>query len=123
MTREEFQDRCRVRRLDIGDSVSAFDCYDEDLNDFILNEASLYRNALLSVTYVVEDKITDEVLAYFSLSNDKISISDFENKTDFNRFRKHKFTNQKRLRSYPAIKIGRLAIAKSAQRQSIGTYL
>ena len=123
MTREEFQDRCRVRRLDIGDSVSAFDCYDEDLNDFILNEASLYRNALLSVTYVVEDKITDEVLAYFSLSNDKISISDFENKTDFNRFRKHKFTNQKRLRSYPAIKIGRLAIAKSAQRQTIGTYL
>lgn len=123
MTREEFQDRCRVRRLKIGDSVSAFDCYDEDLNDFILNEASLYRNALLSVTYVVEDKITDEVLAYFSLSNDKISISDFENKTDFNRFRKHKFTNQKRLRSYPAIKIGRLAIAKSAQRQSIGTYL
>ena len=123
MTREEFQDRCRVRRLDIGDSVSAFDCYDEDLNDFIPNEASLYRNALLSVTYVVEDKITDEVLAYFSLSNDKISISDFENKTDFNRFRKHKFTNQKRLRSYPAIKIGRLAIAKSAQRQSIGTYL
>lgn len=123
MTREEFQDRCRVRRLDIGDSVSVFDCYDEDLNDFILNEASLYRNALLSVTYVVEDKITDEVLAYFSLSNDKISISDFENKTDFNRFRKHKFTNQKRLRSYPAIKIGRLAIAKSAQRQSIGTYL
>ena len=112
MTREEFQDRCRVRRLDIGDSVSAFDCYDEDLNDFILNEASLYRNALLSVTYVVEDKITDEVLAYFSLSNDKISISDFENKTDFNRFR-----------NYPAIKIGRLAIAKSAQRQSIGTYL
>lgn len=104
MTREEFQDRCRVRRLNIGDSVSAFDCYDEDLNDFILNEASLYRNALLSVTYVVEDKITDEVLAYFSLSNDKISISDFENKTDFNRFRKHKFTNQKRLRSYPAIK-------------------
>lgn len=123
MTREEFQDRCRVRRLNIGDSVSAFDCYDEDLNDFILNEASLYHNALLSVTYVVEDKITDEVLAYFSLSNDKISISDFENKTDFNRFRKHKFTNQKRLRSYPAIKIGRLAIAKSAQRQSIGTYL
>ncbi len=123
MTREEFQDRCRVRRLNIGDSVSAFDCYDEDLNDFILNEASLYRNALLSVTYVVEDKSTDEVLAYFSLSNDKISISDFENKTDFNRFRKHKFTNQKRLRSYPAIKIGRLAIAKSAQRQSIGTYL
>lgn len=87
----------------------------------MLNEANLYRNALLSVTYVVEDRDTDEVLAYFSLSNDKISISDFESKTEFNRFRKHKFVNEKRLRSYPAIKIGRLAIAKPAQHQSIGT--
>lgn len=90
---------------------------------FVLNEVGFYRSALLSVTYVVEDKATDEVLAYFSLSNDKISISDFESRTDFNRFRKHKFVNEKRLRSYPAIKIGRLAIARSAQRQSIGTYL
>lgn len=123
MTREEFQNRCLVRRLNIGDSVSEFDCNDEDLNDFILNEACLYRNALLSVTYVVEDKETHDVLAYFSLANDKISISDFESKTDFNRFRKHKFANEKRLRSYPAIKIGRLAISRKAQHQSIGTYL
>ncbi|MDE7335378.1 MAG: GNAT family N-acetyltransferase [Muribaculaceae bacterium] len=103
--------------------VSSFDCNDEDLNDFLLNEANLYRNALLSVTYVVEEKETDQVLAYFSLSNDKVSISDFDSKTEFNRFRKHKFVNEKRLRSYPAIKIGRLAISKDAQHQSIGTYL
>lgn len=103
--------------------MSSFNCEDEDLNDFILNEASLYRSALLSVTYIVEDKLSKDVIAYFSLSNDKISISDFESKTDFNRFRKHKFVNEKRLRSYPAIKIGRLAIAKSVQHQSIGTYL
>ena len=123
MTREEFQNRCIVRRLNTGDSILVFDCDDEDLNDFLLNEANLYRNALLSVTYVVEDKITREILAYFSLSNDKISISDFESTTEFNRFRKHKFVNEKRLRSYPAIKIGRLAIASSVQHQSIGTYL
>lgn len=123
MTREEFQDRCKVRRLKLGDTISAFDCNDEDLNDFLVNEASLYRNALLSVTYVVEDKGTNEALAYFSLSNDKVSISDFESKTEFNRFRKDKFVNEKRLRSYPAIKIGRLAISKTIQRQSIGTYL
>ncbi|MDE5749141.1 MAG: GNAT family N-acetyltransferase, partial [Duncaniella sp.] len=63
------------------------------------------------------------VFAYFSLSNDKISISDFENKTEFNRFRKHKFVNEKRLRSYPAIKIGRLGVSKQIRKQSIGTYL
>lgn len=123
MTHKEFEERCLVRRLNIGDSISAFDCNDEDLNDFILNEACLYRNALLSVTYVVEDKTTHDILAYFSLANDKISISDFESKTEFNRFIKHKFVNEKRLRSYPAIKIGRLAISQKAQHQSIGTYL
>lgn len=123
MTLDEFQSRCRVRRLNPGDRVTAFDCKDDDLNDFLINESSLYRDALLSVTYIVEDKVTSEVLAYFSLSNDKISLSDFESKTEFNRFRKNKFVNEKRLRSYPAIKIGRLAIADSAQHQSIGTYL
>ena len=74
MTHQEFQERCSVRRLNIGDVITSFDCNDEDLNDFILNEANLYRETLLSVTYVVEDKKTKEVLAYFSLSNDKISI-------------------------------------------------
>lgn len=123
MTREEFYNSCQVRRLCIGDVITSFDCSDEDLNDFILNEANLYQNALLAVTYVVESKDTREVMAYFSLSNDKVSISDFESKTEYNRFRKHKFVNEKRLRSYPAIKIGRLAISKSAQNQSIGTYL
>ena len=123
MTREDFQQTCSVRRLEMGDIVSKFECGDEDLNDFILNESNLYRNALLSVTYVVEHKQTKEVIAYFSLSNDKISISDFESKTEFNRFRKHKYENEKSLLTYPAIKIGRLAIATSAQHQSIGTYL
>lgn len=123
MTREEFQSRCNVRRLHVGDVVERFDCGDDDLNDFLLNESQQYRNALLSVTYVVEDKQTGEILAYFSLSNDKVSISDFDSKTEFNRFRRHKFVNAKRLRSYPAIKIGRLGISKSIQHQSVGTYL
>ena len=118
MTREEYQERFRIRRLNPGDIIAEFDCSDEDLNDFLHNEANLYRNALLSVTYVLEDKTTNEIIAYFSLS-----ISDFGSKTEFNRFRKHKFVNEKRLRSYPAIKIGRLAISRKAQHQSIGTYL
>lgn len=80
MTREEFYESCQVRRLNIGDVITAFDCSDEDLNDFLINEANLYRNALLSVTYVVESKATNEVLAYFSLSNDKISISGIYNR-------------------------------------------
>lgn len=123
MTAEDIRQRITIRRLNVNEKVETFDCNDEDLNDFILNEAHLYREALLSVTYVVEDKRTKQVLAYYSVSNDKISITDFDNKTEFNRFRKHKFVNEKRLRSYPAVKIGRLAISKEAQHQSIGSYL
>lgn len=43
MTREEFQERCVVRRLTMDDTIAIFDCNDEDLNDFLLNEANLYR--------------------------------------------------------------------------------
>lgn len=47
------------------------------------------------MTYLINDKKTGELAAYFSLANDKISITDFESKTDFNRFRKQKFVNEK----------------------------
>ena len=48
MTRQEFQDRCRVRKLSIGESIVTFDCGDDDLNDFLINEAKNFRDALLS---------------------------------------------------------------------------
>lgn len=111
-----------VRRLTEGEKVESFDCGDADLNDFILNTAPLYRDELLAVTYVMEDE-KGKVLAYFSLSNDKVSMSEFESKTEFNRFRKHLFVNSKRLKSYPAVKIGRLAVDLTARGLHIGTQL
>ncbi len=44
-----------IARLEEGETVKAFDCGDEDLNDFILNESTLYRKEKLAVTYVLED--------------------------------------------------------------------
>ena len=96
----------RVRPLEEGERVKSFDCGDDDLNDFILNAAHLYREELLAVTYVMEERSSGKVLAYFSLMNDKVSLNEFENKTEFNRFRKHHFANEKRIKSYPAAKIG-----------------
>lgn len=111
-----------VRRLDKGEIVESFDCGDADLNDFIIHESPLYRNALLAVSYVAE---TDEkkAIAYFSLANDKVSLSDFDNKTEFNRFRKHRFVNEKRLKSYPAVKICRLGTDVSARGYGLGSEL
>ena len=53
----------KIRRLAINDRISNFNCGDEDLNDFILNESQLYRGEMLAVTYVIEDN-NGVILAY-----------------------------------------------------------
>lgn len=100
-----------IHRLGIDEQVKSFDCGDADLNDFILNDSGLYRKSLLSVSYVFEapgDVNHEQIAAYFSLANDRVSLSDFPCKTAFNRFRRHRFVNEKRLKSYPAVKICRI---------------
>lgn len=115
-----------IRKLGPEERVKSFDCGDADLNDFILNESGSYRQALLAVTYVFED-IDDvnheHIAAYFSLANDRVAITDFQNKTEFNRFRKRRFANAKRLKSYPAVKICRLAVNKEEKGLYIGEFL
>ena len=123
MTTAEIQNAFQIRKLAEGEAVSRFDCGDDDLNDFLLNDADVYRKALLSVTYVLENKETKEVVAYFSLANDRICIEDFPTSTDFNRFRKHRFVQAKRIRSYPAAKVCRLGVDNSVKGQSIGKFI
>lgn len=115
-----------IRKLGKHETVKSFDCGDADLNDFILNESGLYRKSLLAVSYVfesVDDTNHERIAAYFSLANDRVSLADFPNKTAFNRFRKHKFVNEKRLKSYPAVKICRLAVSMDLKGQRIGEFL
>ena len=115
-----------VRRLEKGEKVKTFNCGDDDLNDFIINEANLYRYALLAVSYVFEhedDTSHENIAAYFSLANDRVSLGDFESRTEFNRFRKHRFVNEKRIKSYPAAKICRLAVENSVKGIHLGSYL
>ena len=81
----------------------------------------MYKENLLAVTYVLE--IGNKIMAYFSLANDSISINDFESTTDFNRFRKNKFVNAKRLKSYPAVKICRFAVHENIKFTGIGSRL
>lgn len=55
-------EQLRVRRLSPTEHISSFDCGDEDLNSFILEEAPMYRKSLLAVTYVVEDNVSGTAL-------------------------------------------------------------
>ena len=45
------------------------------MNDFLLSDSKPYLQKLLSVTYILETD--DDIVAYFSVSNDKISVPDF----------------------------------------------
>ncbi|MCM1531104.1 MAG: GNAT family N-acetyltransferase [Bacteroides sp.] len=123
MEAQNFFSDYHIQKLENGKMVSAFDCGDDDLNDFLINDAPLYHNALLATTYILQNKTSGKTIAYFSVANDRISIDDFPNNTEFNRFRKNKFVNDKRMKSYPAIKICRLGIDKSMQGKQIGTFL
>lgn len=110
------------RRLE-EDVIQSFDCGDEDLNDFIINDAPLYYRARLSTSYVLEDKKTGDVIGYFSLAHDRISLTDFPSNSSYNRFRKQFFSQGKMFKSYPAIKICRLGTDLRYRGEGIGTMI
>ena len=112
-----------LRRLGENDVISHFDCGDEDLNDFIQADALLYFKVRLATTYVLEDKNTGDTIGYFSLAHDRISLTDFPTNSAYNRFRKQFFAQGKMFKSYPAIKICRLATDKKYRGEGLGTML
>ena len=123
MTKQEVAARFDIRKLGENERVKSFDCGDADLNDFILNDALPYRKEKLAVTYTyVEKGKPNNVAAFFCLSNDRISLTDFDSKTKYNKFSR-RFNNRKRLKSYPAVKIGRFAVSLSMKGLSIGSIL
>ena len=113
-----------IQKFESDIPTDEFDCGDEDLNDFIKNEVQLYKAQLITMPYVVVEKgKTDKVLAYFTLSNDKIAVTDFASHNQFNKFKKKNFNKEKYLRSYPSVKIGRLGISKNLQGTGVGTNI
>lgn len=107
----------RVIRLSEEYTFKAFDCGEDDLNNFLLEDAKAYAKRLVSVTYIMEND--NEIIAYFSLSNDKIAIPDSDKAT----WRKIKklFPHSKHRSDYPAVKIGRLGVNSKYQGAHIGT--
>ena len=121
---QQYVEKTKVRfiRLNPENSVKDFRCGDPDLDDFIQSRASGFQKHLLAVSYACADAETGRMLAYCSLANDKVAVGDFKDKTEFNRFRKKQgFPNEKRLKSYPAVKLCRLGVDESAKGQQIGT--
>ena len=69
----------RIVKLTEGHIIKPFDCGDQDLNDFLFNDAMDYYKHRLSVTYLLENET--ETVAYFSVSNDKLSVNESDKPT------------------------------------------
>jgi len=109
-------------RLTPDYSFKSFDCENKDLNDFFLNDAKPYLAEFLAVTFILEDRETNSTIAFFSLLNDKVSITDVSGNNVWNRIRK-RMPQSKKFKSYPAMKIGRLGISKEYKGKGYGTAI
>ena len=99
--------------------LTAFDCGDEDLNAFLLNDAKKAAELRIANTFILEDD--GRIVAYLCLQNDRIS----RNEITGSRWKKikSKFPVTKQFRSYPCIKIGRFAVSIDYRGQNVGTWL
>jgi GNAT superfamily N-acetyltransferase len=108
-----------IVRLNNDTEVKSFESGNEDLNNFLLNDAKDYLASLLSVTYIIQSG--SDTVAYYCLSNDRLSQQP-EEKSIWNKINRL-ISNKKRRKSYPAVKIGRLAVSKKFANAGIGTMI
>ncbi|MDE5758657.1 MAG: GNAT family N-acetyltransferase [Allobaculum sp.] len=101
--------------------IKPFNCAEEDLNNFLFEDAIFFQKELMAVTYLLEDNDLGLTVAYFSLLADKITFNP-EEKTTWNRLNR-KIPNSKRRKSYPALKIGRLAVNEEYTGSGVGTFI
>ncbi len=101
--------------------IKPFKCADDDLNGFLFDDAKHFLEELMAVTYLIEDRVQNVTVAYFSLLADKISFNPDE-KSVWNKLNRS-IPNPKRRRSYPAVKIGRLAVNERYVGAGIGTFV
>lgn len=110
-------------RLKSDTKILPFNCDDTDLNGFLFDDAKNYTNELLAVTYVIQD--SEKTIAYFNFINDKISHRDLDSNSVkfFERIGNLMPSEKSKHKSYPAVKIGRLAVNKDHQRKGLGKII
>lgn len=101
-----------IRKLDEHDDLSYFTSYNEDLNDFLKNDALQYQEQLTATTYVAEYR--DRIIGYVSILMDSIKSKTMQ---------KEDRITEMQVSYYPAMKIGRLAVDKRYENKGLGRLL
>ncbi len=117
-------DKCTFRSLskNLGNSLKAFDCGNQDLNDFFANDCFNYAEQLIGKTYCFTlDDNPGEIVCMFTVSNDSIKANTLPNSRR-KKVTKH-IPHEKRMRSYPSVLIGRLGVSINFKKRGIGKEL
>ena len=112
---------CEMLVLSEENSISDFDCGNEDLNDFFNRDAILYKQHMLSRTCFYRHKSSGEIVCAFSFSASSIKTADLPGSRR-KKVKEH-IPREKSLKSYPAILIGRLGVATKYNGQGVGSQL
>jgi GNAT superfamily N-acetyltransferase len=105
-----------IEKLRPDSIIGDFESTDQELNEFLHNDALKYIRNRLAATYLV--KVEQDIAAYFTLANDALARKG-DSKSEWNRLNRS-IPNEKRRRSYPAVKIGRLAVAAKHTKKGFG---
>ena len=93
--------------------TKSFDCGDQDLNEFLKDDALKHQKERIAATYICFYE--GKVVGYFSWLTDAIEING-EDKRVFKKIGMD-------YKTYPAVKLGRLAIDKTYAKSGVGSYL
>ncbi|MFH0971938.1 MAG: GNAT family N-acetyltransferase [Candidatus Micrarchaeota archaeon] len=103
------EEELTITKLNKGIDLSDFECKDEDLTGFLKDDALIYLEKNLAITYLCYYQ--NKVVGFFSLATDSVKL-EREEKDDLNK-----------PNLYPAIKIARLATHKDRHKRGIGTFM
>lgn len=99
--------------LSEDDILENFDCGDEKINEFFIEDSKDFQREKITNTYLFKEG--NDIVAFFSISNDCLNDLGYENSIWNKLHRKIKLPNEKRIRQYPAVKITRLGVDKRFQ--------
>ena len=125
MNNDEFLSKYVFKELteDVLAECEHFSCGVGDLDEYFQKDVIAYSKRWVSRSYVFCPKANPRQIACaFSVSYDSLRITDLSNRKQ-EEFREQNDLSEKRLKRYPGILIGRLAVNKEMSHQGIGTAL
>lgn len=116
------EDKCIFSELTDDKIVASNDfyCGNEDLDEFFHEDVSRFRFNLMGKSYcfVLENK-PKTIVSAFTVSNDSIRVYDLpRSRRDYMKHLTHK-----RLRRYPGVLVGRLAVNEQFMHKGIGSEM